>query len=226
MGAAGGDIRKKENEGGNEMNHKVGDTVRIQSREWMTREYDVERMIGLGARYAINDKMKNFAGMTAKVTDVCDDYYWLDVDNGGCRWEDWMFDPDFRHDGPLSPEDAIRAMLDGETLYAKDGTRHWFNGDQFMKAYVLDDNERCVSEFASLYRRPERRKRPMTGKEALAWSESDESLGWMVKDCKSPWTFPRYFGYSVTIAGYIRARLLPDGSGIDETTICEFEVEE
>jgi hypothetical protein len=66
----------------------------------------------------------------------------------------------------------------------------------------------------------------MTGEEARAWAESNESLGWMVKHQETHWTFPRYFGYGEIITNYQRAKLLPDGSGIDESTIQGFEVEE
>jgi hypothetical protein len=66
----------------------------------------------------------------------------------------------------------------------------------------------------------------MTGEEARAWAESNESLGWMVKHQEMHWMFPRYFGYGSDIVGYHRAKLLPDGSGIDKSTIQGFEVEE
>jgi hypothetical protein len=65
----------------------------------------------------------------------------------------------------------------------------------------------------------------MTPEEAQAWAESDESLGWMVKLGIREWTFPRFHGYGDDISHYRRSRMLPDMSGVDESTIQGFEVE-
>jgi hypothetical protein len=65
----------------------------------------------------------------------------------------------------------------------------------------------------------------MTKEEAKAWAESDESLGWMVRINTADWVFPRTLIYTRAIDDYQRARLLPDLSGIDESTIQGFEAE-
>jgi hypothetical protein len=168
--------------------------------------------------------MYEMAGRVGEIVNVFDDYYNLDIDWGNDAWEDWMFDPDYRPDEPLSPEDAIRAMLDGETLYAKDMRKYWFNGDQFM-AEDIDGDERSPSEFDGLRRRPEKRKREMTNGEAMAWAKSEESHGWMVRCGETgAWQFPNTFCYACPPYHYQRARLRPDCSGIDESTIQGFEI--
>jgi hypothetical protein len=65
-----------------------------------------------------------------------------------------MFDPRFHYrpeDKPLSAEEALRAMLDGDRLYDKDGVTHAFTDEE-------------INIFCSgLYRRkPVKRKRDMT----------------------------------------------------------------
>jgi hypothetical protein len=140
-----------------------------------------------------------------------------------------MFDPDYRADGPLSPKDAIRAMLDGEELYDKDGYRYRFDefrGD-FIRLGSVNGDMTVISKFTGFYRRAEKRKRTMTLEEAQKWAESKDSLGWMVRFTQhQSWTFPRYFFYKAHISQYQRARLLPDLSGVDEDTIQGFEVVE
>jgi hypothetical protein len=121
-----------------------------------------------------------------------------------------MFDPDYTGDDPLSPEDAIRAMLDGETLYDKEGDKYYWKG----KGHAL-------------YRRPPKRKRLMARWEVLAWACSEESRGWVVRAKGSKWWCPpQFFSYDMDAKRYERARILPDMSGIDRSTIQGFEVEE
>jgi hypothetical protein len=70
--------------------------------------------IDLGG-HVLNRDMRRYAGKIFTIRIVF---------NGGSYdlglpesvWEDWMFDPDYKPDEPLSAEDAIRAMLDGEVL--------------------------------------------------------------------------------------------------------------
>jgi hypothetical protein len=69
--------------------------------------------------------------------------------------------------------------------------------------------------------------RIMTRWEILAWACSDESRGWVVRydDNFHDWSPPQYYNYADLPVRYQRARLLSDGSGIDEGTIQGFEVE-
>jgi hypothetical protein len=173
--------------------------------------------------------MFQYAGVLAKITKVTTNgTYKLNIDDGEYWWADWMFDPDYKADGPLSAEDAIQAMLDGETLYTEDGYKYRFN-KRSGAITRLDAKKDCITaiqSYTGLYRRPAKRKRLMTQEEARKWAESKDSLGWMVRWAPySPWTLPRHFLYTEHVAQYQRARLRSDLSGVDEDTICEFEVD-
>jgi hypothetical protein len=132
-------------------------------------------------------------------------------------------------DEPLSAEDAIRAMLDGEALYTKTGVsysysveKHWFCVNDQMIDRIND-----TGIFSGLCRRPA--KRPMTRFEVLNWANSEASRGWVVRAIDSGyevWRLPQNLDYNMNIEKYQRARLLPDCSGADEDTIQGFEVEE
>jgi hypothetical protein len=128
---------------------------------------------------------------------------------------------------PLSLVDAVIALVqDGETLYDKDGWAVFWN--KHKKEFVLNNGEISIAHkwLTGLCRRPEKRKRLMTNDEAIAWASGSESLGWMVRYTRGPWMFPRSYEFTKTIREYQRARMLPDLSGIDESTIQGFEVEE
>jgi hypothetical protein len=200
------------------MKHKVGDTVRIRSKEWMdAQEKDVMGSILISTKSCngIVPTMQNFAGKLAKITGAFNRIYRIDIDNQDFNWEDWMFDSDsdYKVDEPLSAEDAIRAMLDGETLYDKEGNPRRFSDAE-------------IESFMSLYRLPPKRKRLMNRWEAMDWAGSEASRGWAVRSSTSDWSLPQYFQYSEDIEHYQRVRVLPDLSGVDEDTIQGFEVEE
>jgi hypothetical protein len=177
--------------------------------------------------------MLTCANRIAKIVGVNHGYYSLDIDNREWCWTDRMFDPDYKLDEPLSTEDAIRAMLDGETLYDSEGNGYfWFNTGAFKKVY--DGGAELLGEFRVpdlFYNRP-KRSRPMSRWERLAWAGSEASRGWVVRtisiDHKSvtAWELPQKFSYEVSEGTfeYQRARLLPDLSGVDEDTIQRFEV--
>jgi glycine/D-amino acid oxidase-like deaminating enzyme len=123
-------------------------------------------------------------------------------------------------------------MLDGETLYQRYKVIEKWNGTHFVYQ-ILGNQEWHLKPqdgaFTGLYRRPPKRNRPMTTDEMKAWSESDESLGWMVRfvfEGRLKWAFPRELTYYDGPEHYQRARILPDMSGIDKSTIQGFEVEE
>jgi hypothetical protein len=229
----------------NMLKHKVGDTVRIQTYEWI----DMQEKDGSGSIFVNNTafvkNMFRYAGKTAEIikADEKHVYYKLSVDNGEWDWQDWMFDPDYKsEDEPLSPEDAIRAMLDGETLYNKKG--HAYRWDKkyahFTKTTDHEFTEGAVYFFDGLCRRHGKHKRPMTRWEILAWAGSEESRGWLVRgkyigngDLWGSWELPWRYRYDTMecmldkgVYEYQRARLLPDLSGIDESTIRGFEMDE
>jgi hypothetical protein len=206
------------------MKYKVGDTVRIQSKEWIDAQ-DKNRDRGITLSDIIFVRfMFQYADRIATICKVWGNAYRLDVDDGTWLWTDEMFDP--KADGPLAPKDAARAMLEEETLYNRYGAPCVWDIDAF--ALLDSDGTRfcTLDEFTTLYRSSPKRRRPMTPEEARAWAESDESKGWMVKLGIREWTFPRFHGYGDDISHYRRARMLPDMSGVDESTIQGFEVEE
>jgi hypothetical protein len=123
-------------------------------------------------------------------------------------------------------------MLDGETLYDKEGERYWYqDGSFFWDDEAQNPSRRSVLADIPYYRSPQKRTREMTQNEALSWAKSKASWGWMVRTRKDEktwggWHFPSAFTYDFESCQYQRARLLPDLSDIDESTIQGFEVEE
>jgi hypothetical protein len=171
--------------------------------------------------------MQKYAGEVARITEAHENSYSLDIDGGAWIWQDWMFDPDFKAGGPLSAEDAIWAMLDGETLYSEDGsTKFYWDGGHFR---VEDDGGLDFTgtfNDSTFYRCPAKHKRTMTRWEVLDWANSDASRGWVARvGGEDTWHTPQFFGYNMDVDKYERARLLPDLSGVDEDTIQGFEVE-
>jgi hypothetical protein len=62
--------------------------------------------------------------------------------------------------------------------------------------------------------------------EILAWANSEESRGWVVRQADdADWFHPQYFDYLLNVEAYQRARFSPE-TGVDESTIQGFEVEE
>jgi hypothetical protein len=159
---------------------------------------------------------------------VYENRYRIDLDNGRHLWEEDEFDPGYRPDDPLSPEDAIRAMLDGETLYDDAGRKcRWASeGKYFALTAPVWPKIWDIRELPVLYRRPKNRKRIMDRLEIIAWVNSEKSLGWMAQCGGSIWTFPRHFSYTGESEDYQRAHLLPDLSDVDPDTVQRFEVEE
>jgi hypothetical protein len=159
------------------MEHKAGDTVRIQPQEWWSERTD---MTGI-----FRDHGLKYAGRTAKIMERDDAIYSLDIDGGDWRWEEEMFDPDYRpEDEPLSAEDAIHAMMDdGETLYDGEGNPHSFYKERsrFELTDLGDRHNGVVAVFGDLYRHPPKRARRWTRWEILAWAGSEESRGWVVR---------------------------------------------
>jgi hypothetical protein len=125
----------------------------------------------------------------------------------------------------LNVEDAIRAMLDGKTVYADDGAHFWY--DKTEKAFFKKhDNsmEHRVHSFNNPVFYTEQPKQYWTQWEAMDWANSEESHGWFVRRSgASGWCYPAQFDYSNDMSDYERAYLLPDKSGIDESTIQRFE---
>jgi len=137
---------------------------------------------------------------------------------------------------PLTPKEAIIAMLNGEVLVRNNGVEEKWNGEAFVFHYPQDITDDWLvtchgSKFYPLFRKPKKKTRPMTAFECLAWVNSSESVDWMVSSKVNDnenwcdWDIPQRFMYSNGVA-YRRARVLPDKSGIDEATIQGFVIEE
>ena len=137
----------------------------------------------------------------------------------------------------LTAKEAIIAMLNGEELeqriqgmttlevkwyepyfmHRQIGERHWL-----IRPFE--------SGFANLFRKTRKKTRPMDTFECLAWASNAESHGWLVsrkiENGKwSKWCPPQMFSYYDATDSYRRAKILPDKSGIDETTIQGFLME-
>jgi hypothetical protein len=216
------------------MTRKVGERVRIRPKEWIDAQ-EKDKDGGLAGEYsAFAASMFKYAGKEAVILSACNGRYELDIDDGYWFWDDWMFDPGYNPaDEPLSAIDAIIAMVRGkETLYDKAGQKYFFEldpGERHYEEFVClnrDGEAEKNHTFTGLCRRQEKRKRPMTRWEILAWANSDESRGWVVNFDNSDWVSPQCRSYSGELKNHRRARLLPDLSGIDESTICGFEAEE
>jgi len=141
----------------------------------------------------------------------------------------------------LSPDEAIRAMLAGEELVDRGFRMFRWDGEHFLY--------RCIGEFSwqyhpaekgfkNLYRKREKKTRPMDTFQCLAWVNSPDSFGWLVSikhagdEFFGDWDIPQRFKYDgreeyayACSVSYRRARLLPDKSGIDESTIQGFLME-
>lgn len=75
------------------MKHKVGDKVRIKSKEW----YDANKKEN-GAvdesksLYSFVEPMSKYLGMQAHITEIKGESYSIDLDRNRHYWYDWMFE--------------------------------------------------------------------------------------------------------------------------------------
>jgi hypothetical protein len=128
----------------------------------------------------------------------------------------------------LDPKEAIRLMLDGEELVDDYGGFYAWNesGKKFICVDKIGSRIGIADRFENLRRKPQKKRRPMTRWECLAWATSDEARGWVVGTGSCSWRPPQCWSYpDGTILEFRRAKLKPDGTGIDESTITDFSVE-
>jgi hypothetical protein len=212
------------------MKYKAGDRVRIRSKEWI----DAQEKGWNGAIGGFVKDMFQYAGMEAVIQRVRNGWYVLDIDDREWNWTEDMLDPDYTpadrplslKDEPLSPEDAIQAMIDGETLYNEDGDEcRWVNDEDAFFYFHDNSSGEPIFRFCDLYRRPAKRKRVWTRWEILDWANSPESRGWAVRQVgNEEWLCPQALFYDLDTDRYERARFSRDG--VDTSTIQGFEVEE
>ena len=143
-------------------------------------------------------------------------------------------------DAELTPEEAVRAMLDGEVLTRhensvwKKGLEAKWDGADFVARCNDNRDWSFMSSFDNLIRKKQKTK-PMDSWECLAWVNSPDSHGWLVSikhitdDDWGDWDLPQRFKYDgrehypeACSVSYRRARMLPDKSGIDKSTIQGF----
>ena len=77
------------------MKHKVGDKVRIKSKEWYEENKNAEEYVNvLNERFIAS--MADYCGKIATITSISTDsiFYRINLDNGCWKWNDGMFEDD------------------------------------------------------------------------------------------------------------------------------------
>lgn len=74
------------------MKHKVGDKVRIKSREWYEKSKNISGDVLCGETF-FNEYMERYCGETATITSV-DKTYKINIDDNEFNWADEMFEDD------------------------------------------------------------------------------------------------------------------------------------
>jgi hypothetical protein len=224
--------------------HKIGEEVQIRSFEWL-RQQKMDDSGGIfvdDSFIMFSPRMLRFAGERTKVKGFHEDGYELCVDNGRHVWGEWMLEEnvgsaslstgpnnllDDQDDNPeLSPEEAIAALLEGATLWDEDGFCCWRERNRFASGMTVGESGVTVTEFTGLHRKNTSSANDvlMTRKEAIMWSISKESEGWLVSHCDvGKWDRPRRYDYCNPMEGYMRGKELPDKPGsVDRTTVDGF----
>lgn len=73
------------------MKHKVGDKVRIRSKEWYERNKN-ENGIVVASTVNFNENMSKFLGKEAVITNVYNGYYTINLTGDLYIWDDYMFE--------------------------------------------------------------------------------------------------------------------------------------
>lgn len=79
--------------------------------------------------------------------------------------------------------------------------------DQFDSAFYTLKWDHCAPI-------PEKKLRLMTRKEIIAWADSVESHGWVVRDQNRIWRSPANYSFFGDLTEYRRARVTRDADGI------------
>lgn len=74
------------------MKHKIGDKVRIKSREWYEKNKNASGDILCGETFFVED-MERYCGETATITSI-DKTYNINIDDNEFNWTDEMFEDD------------------------------------------------------------------------------------------------------------------------------------
>lgn len=73
------------------MKYKVGDKVKIKSKEWYEKNKDEDGIVNL-PKINVMRQMFKYCGLDAIIVDFLEDIYTIDIDNGMWRWTDEMFE--------------------------------------------------------------------------------------------------------------------------------------
>lgn len=112
------------------MKHKVGDIVRIKSREWYNINQGEYSKVRCGNIFFF-EEMSVYCGKSAKIENIIDsEYYCLDVDNHEWFWSDEMFE---ESEPKVISEEIIRAAAlkyagFKEGVDPNDEDERYFNG--------------------------------------------------------------------------------------------------
>ena len=97
------------------MKYKVGDKVRIKSKDWYLNNKDEDGYVFLGKDTFVDD-MAEYCGMEAKIAAFNDreDKYTIDIDNGKWVWADEMFEDSTLHieEKPTISEQTIKDIAE------------------------------------------------------------------------------------------------------------------
>lgn len=73
------------------MKFKVGDKVRVRSLDWYNENKDYNGNVKI-SHVCLNKDMSKYCGMTATVTKVLGNHYYLDIDEKNFCWQGWMLE--------------------------------------------------------------------------------------------------------------------------------------
>ena len=73
--------------------HKVGERVRIRSKEWFDKEFKKLRFIVMGAN--LTKEHRTYCGHEATITHAAPWGYRIDIDEGRYFWDDFMFERNY-----------------------------------------------------------------------------------------------------------------------------------
>ena len=93
------------------MKHKVGDVVQIRSKGAIKARCVEDR------KHLFIDEMFIYCGEVAKITQVYDNTYAIDLDSGNRGWQDWMFEPAKVYGGfGVSPQEELDEINKDEDM--------------------------------------------------------------------------------------------------------------
>jgi hypothetical protein len=210
------------------MAYRIGDSVRIRSREWI----DAQEKNASGDMYwqdsvrVFSADLFCYAGKLARIVNENKgkDAFQLDFDCSAW-FPSWALVPvSNTAEEFLSSDEAMRALLAGESLVNDAGSKYWWDngGVHFRDRSGID---RVIFALSGNLRRA----RDLTYLEVLRWVRSEDSTDWAVRRSNvsggpTEWKPAHMIDLSLgrSFKYWQRAKILPDGSGVDENTIRGF----